>query len=464
MRIHHRFIVGHPVRMPDKCLFGLDDLAAVGLITGGLGAITSLFTTGDTNRTNKANTNRQLQMQMQENQLNRDWNTSEAEKARQFQYDTMLQQQQYQTSEREAQQRYQSQQWRNQQLQAAMLQRQGLTAAGINPAVAMGQGAIAQGGSVSAPGTNSSPSGLSGAQASPVSGLSPVPFQAQNPAFAFAQMAQGLQSLAGAQEKGVNIRSIEQQIKNMQVDENVKKVMLQGFQLDNALKKAKLPKELEKFDRELSLLSQDLILKVIQGKKFERETDLMDVQEKMLDALANVHTQQSEVLRLDVATYFQRLNSLMKLQGAQATEASAQAGLAREQSLTVKELRGWQVGFEQARAELAQVDSFVKRNTMWQQCESYLAELRAKEMLPEQVEESLRAARKANNWYEVNQILGIIDTGVKAYGTYKSVKTGEGFVDAQNVRNDIQSGYYDYLRSRDEKTNPYIAPGNNWHH
>ena len=129
----------------------------------------------------------------------------------------------------------------------------------------------------------------------------------------------------------------------------------------------------------------------------------------------------------------------------------ANANLANEQALTVKELRGWQAGFEQARTEIMQTESFVKRNTLWEQCESYLAELRAKKMLPEQVEQAIRKAKKENDWYEINELLGVVDTGTKVAGTYYGAKTGQGFVSAQNTRNEIQSQYNQYLFNKDNE-------------
>ena len=280
-----------------------------------VGGVTSLIGSAMTNDVNKRISNEQLQAQREENQINRDYNTAEAEKARQFT-----------TSERLAQQKFQTGEWSRQQLMAPQLQREGLEQAGINPGVYYGQSSAATGSSVNPP------SGASSPAASFSTGLSPVPYQAMNPLQGFNQVAQGVQSLATAKEKGANVDLILKQIDSLSIDMEYKQVLKEGVHLDNRLKEIRLKYEDRRLVNELVQQSTDILVgmataneKNKQAAYLDRLTKLQDSVEELNHSLADYHDQQASLLRLDILTYFKRMDSLLRLQGAQANEANAKA-------------------------------------------------------------------------------------------------------------------------------------------
>ena len=231
MRIIHRYSPGCPWTNKMKC----GDNPVGSFVSGLFG----LAGTEATNESNEDIADWQLAVQMAENQKNRDYNTVEAEKARNFEAAQAQIGREFTTSEREAQQRFQQEQWEYQQRNQIGLQMQGARENGLNPNVAAAKVMSAQGGSVSAPTGASSP--MPGSPVASYSGgLSPIPYQAVNPAVAFAQAAQGLASLATAKEKGANVSLIEKQVENMSVDTQYKQVLTEGLRLTQALQKIDL--------------------------------------------------------------------------------------------------------------------------------------------------------------------------------------------------------------------------------
>ena len=274
-----------------------------------VGAGASIASTAMTNATNKSIANSQLQAQREENQLNRDYNTQEAEKARQFQQNMMQEQMNYQT-----------QSWRDQQRSALALQVAGARDAGVNPQVLLsGGGASASGGSASAPSGGSAPG------ASFSSGLSPVPYQAQSPTVAFAQVAQGISSLATAKEKGVNTHVLEKTIESMDVDMSYKKALISAVKtkeaLDNVELKHKdklLAQQIEKGVVEMATMKE-------QGKLYAETAKIQDSIKKLNEQLSNYHGQQYELVKLQVASFAKDFQSMLDVRVAQVKEANAKA-------------------------------------------------------------------------------------------------------------------------------------------
>ena len=217
---------------------------------------------------------------------------------------------------------------------------------------------------------------------------------------------------------------------------------------------------LEKYgDKEWSAKLRDLgasaFLKYAQGSEAEAQQDLTNVIRLISNEELGIKKEEAANIALKISKMLKLIDAQTQSAKASSVESYANASLARENAKTVSDLRSWQVGFEQARTEIAQSDSFVKRNTLWEQVEGKLGELRAASMLPNQVEQAIQRAKKENDWYEVNQLLGIVDTGVRAAGTYYGAKTGQGFVNAQDTRNSIQSEYNQYLKDKDNKPKPW---------
>lgn len=294
-----------PFRPSIKC-------GPVGALVGSASSVFGMLSGERQAEANASMSAHQIQAQKEENQLNRDYNTVEAEKARQFT-----------TSERLAQQQFQSQQWQKQQLMADPLKVQSLRQAGINPAVAYGQGMSVQGGSVSAPTGASSPA------ASFSTGLSPVPYQAPNLASNFSMLASGLQSLATAKEKGANVDMIYKQIDSLQVDMQWKQALKEGVALDNALKHV----DLKYKDRQLIQNLQEQVFRMAltkdQSELVKSQKIVQDGLVRLNDSLADKHSQESDLLRLQIASFDKTLQSTLDLQRSERAKNLAEASEAR---------------------------------------------------------------------------------------------------------------------------------------
>lgn len=316
MKIIHKYSPGLSVQVFRKC----GDNPIGSFISGLFG----LAETESVNDTNEDIATWQLMLQQRENQKNRDYNTQEAEKARLFESQQADLARQFTRAEREAQQQYQQDQWAFQQRNQLPLQMEGAKDAGLNPNVAASRVMSANGGSVAAPSGASSPV-ASGAPASYSGGLSPVPYQAQNPVQAFNLAAQGLSALATAKEKGANVSLIEKQVENMAVDTQYKKVLKDGVVLANKLQKINL-----KYADKKNL--QDLAEQVARTATIKNEGELhaatVKIQNsirKLNESLAKKHDQESQLLMLEIGSYDRRLTQQLKLQGAQIREANAKA-------------------------------------------------------------------------------------------------------------------------------------------
>lgn len=253
--------------------------------------ISGMFGLGETEMTNDTNAliaAEQIRLQQEENQKNRDYNTLEAEKARQHEINMIR--------------------------DTPSLQVQGMHEAGINPQVALSNSTqVATGGS------------SGNQQASYSGGLSPVPYQAQNPASAFAQVAQGLSSLASAKEKGANVGLIEKQVENMAIDSQMKRALTDGYKLSNELQKL----DLKYRDKKLLQDIQEQVLRMAtttaQGKLFTEQANIQRSVEQLNRSLANYHGQNADYLKLKIANYTVELNSVLKLNAAQTKKANKEA-------------------------------------------------------------------------------------------------------------------------------------------
>lgn len=162
---------------------------------------------------NSRNVQKQINAQKEENALNRDWQTSQAEIARQFVYDQTRQQNQFQTQLATQQQNYNLQSMREQaRLNSPVYQSQELSAARINPQVYFGNHGSFSGSSAVAGGAPSAPGVGSAPNVGSVSGLSPVGFQPSflNPADLFKSIGEGLKALGEAKRSGIETRFLEQ--------------------------------------------------------------------------------------------------------------------------------------------------------------------------------------------------------------------------------------------------------------
>lgn len=376
MKIIHSYSPGIPILMDAR--FGADSL-----ISGMFG----LVGTESTNETNQDISESQIDAQRKENQINRDWNTAEAEKARQFT-----------TSEREAQQAYQ----RQMIVDTPGLQVQGMRQAGVNPTVAFGNSTqVATGGSTP-------PSGATGAQASGSMGLSPVPYQAQNLASNFATVAQGLSSLASAKEKGANVGLIEKQIENMAIDTQMKQVLKQGYELSNQLSKLNLKYADKKLLQDIQEQAIRMATSKAQGKLFTEQAKLQSSIEQLNKALANYHGQNADYVKLQVANYGVQLKSMLQLNAAQtkaanaaAVESYASAEYKKQLAKTENDLREGTIEMQSLHNDLLWIEKFIQGNRQKISDATFEAQLFAT------LEQCYREGLISENVYKEGQILSV---------------------------------------------------------
>lgn len=129
---------------------------------------------------------------------------------------------------------------------------------------------------------------------------------------------------------------------------------------------------------------------------------------------------------------------------SQAAESSANAS-------TINAIRSDVVRYQKALANIQETKDFVSSNTAWNEVQQSLYELQASKLVPSEMVQAIERAKKKNDWFVVEELLGIVDTGTRAVGTAYGAKTGKGFVDAQNVRNDIQRDYNNWLHEHPQK-------------
>lgn len=223
------------------------------------------------NDTSEQNVTRQLNAQREENAKNRDWQTAEAEKNRQFQQSMFGQSLAQQTSEREASQQYQSEQWQNQFNKE--LQHRFDVPTGVNPAVYFSShgAASGDGGSVSAP-SNSAPGSPSGSMPGSVAGLNSVGYQPLN--LQVPQLMDSLGSmmsgLANAKKAGVETSFLEStmkdKIREAVANANLAELNVALTGLDKKIKDSILPvtvkraySEYEKLLSEIDLVGEKIL-------------------------------------------------------------------------------------------------------------------------------------------------------------------------------------------------------------
>lgn len=303
-----------------KCGAAAGIISGAGAALGGIGSIVGAVSSSN-------NASSQLQQQREENQLNRDWQTAEAEKARQ-----------YNTSERLATQDYQ-QMLINQQNaynspshQAAMYQE-----AGLNPSIALGKGGaiVSANPSASTPATSPMPSG--------VSGLSPVSFQPLD--LQIPQMLNGLGSflknLGEADKLGVDTdyakASFNMNLRKLSADASLQEFYAAGEQLTQAIRYGIKDKLVTKALAECEKAHWDALLSEQQGLTEKVSQRVFESQEKLNDAVARYNGENAALLRLDVLHYEEAFNQRMAIGRSQinANNASAEQSRASASNLSM---------------------------------------------------------------------------------------------------------------------------------
>lgn len=330
-------ILYNDYRPQKKC--GADPVSA--LVTGGfntLGAIGDA-TIGYNQQSHMLN--KQMDFQREENQINRDWNTREAEKARQHQ--SYLQGQQFvQTGIlQNQQQEYNMQSMAKQaEYNSPVYQRQQLQAAGINPNVYFGQQSSFSGSSGIAGGSPSAPAAPSSPQASGSFGLNPIGFQPSHLNIANIASSVGgmIRDLAEAKKLGVETGllpdEISAKIRSMNAQTDLNAALKIGQQISNELQNAKLPFAFRMAQTELEQALKNLELTEQNTLTSKSQEQVNKALERMNNELSNLHGKEAEKLGLDIKTYMINLKSILNLRSAQTAESSASASSLSQDSIS----------------------------------------------------------------------------------------------------------------------------------
>ena len=251
-----------------------------------------------------------------ENQLNRDWQTIEAEKARQYNTSERLSAQNWNKYMTDFQNAY----------SAPSAQASRLRAAGLNPVIAMGSTGTT---SVSAGSAPSSPQ--SSPVPSPVGGLSalgvqPVDLQIPQLVNSIASM---ISSTATAKKANVETSYLESGIPDMlrslKTDADIRDVAKQMQGIDLELKKMTFKPAVKKAISEAEKVTWDAMISKLTTGKVKDEQAVLRSQKSLNDALATLNSNQGKLFALDVVNYYRKLNSVLGLQSAQASQARASA-------------------------------------------------------------------------------------------------------------------------------------------
>lgn len=313
-----------------KCGFDPVSAAIGGAVTGGLGLIgtgISAFTQSDINDT-------QLAFSERQGQINRDWQTEEAQKQRDWQSAEWEKQFAAQNAEwyKQADTQYGYQlalQRQQQEYNTPASQVSRLEKAGLNPALALGQGASGNSvGFASAPSGSVTPTSVpSGAMPSPVGQIQP---NLQNPmqglGSTFKNFADAFRTLYLTGGEGKKILA---EADKYMSESGLNKLYAASQQIKNDILRQTKDAHIKQVFADLENTYKDIWLKGISGELKQTEIDnvLADTMvKKAEEALTYVRTDKA---RQEVMSYFTILKNMFELwkkQGdAVVTSANAQA-------------------------------------------------------------------------------------------------------------------------------------------
>lgn len=331
-----------------KC--GVDPVTAgiasgVGSLFGG--ASSAAITTASSER----NVDKQIQAQKEENKLNRDWQTAEAEKARQFESSEWTRQFNMQNE------------YNTPAAQAARLRE-----ANINPAVYFSGSQVNQG--------SSPQTAPSGHPASGTMGLSPVSFQPldlQLPNM-ISSVTGAIKSLSETQKTDVETeqlkRGMNDFLKKLSADATGQELMNSLSRLSALFQEARLPyaskqalADLDKTLGEIDLLNEKGISEQEQQKVL-RSTAALN------KSLENVHNEDAKWIgRIAIS----KINNM----AADSARAYADANKSRAEAQTIDESRKWDINIKRWQNMSDYIDAHTKLGTMREQKESIREQLRA---------------------------------------------------------------------------------------
>lgn len=316
-----------------------------------------------------------------------------------------------------------------------------LTGLGVNPATIFSGQSL--GGSIP-----SMPSVPSGSQASIGSLLNPLEPYAEGMRGVTSQAAQMISAMSDSKLKDAQTIHVLKQAYGQEFTN-------QMLEISSQVASWQIP---EKAKAEINDLMASAALKNANGKLADAQAEVEKIMKTIRQNDVKIGSQQILELSIRLSHLDQLLSNQEQLGFQQIkTEKSiqsrnyAEGRLASANAKTVNDIRADVIRYNKALANITDTKDFVSSNTAWNDVQQSLYELQAAKLVPEQISKAIEHAKKANDWYEVNALLGIVDEGVKAYGTYYGAKTGRGFVDAQNVRNNIDRDYKEYLKTHEKK-------------
>lgn len=237
------------------------------------------------------NVRNQLSSQRRENQLNRDWQTAEAEKARQFNA------QQASLARQEGLQNDLTLMNQQAQYQSPVYQRQQLEQAGINPQVYFGQNSTFAGSSAPA----MSPSAPSSPMPSSVGGLNPVSFQPfQLDTSILSNLGSYVKNVADAKKTDKDASWVDDlaraELRKLTSESSLNDVLTVLNQVNQQLANAKLPYSLEMARLEMEKAFADVDLTKQLTLTSESQAKVNHALEHLQDELSKLTAKQIEHL------------------------------------------------------------------------------------------------------------------------------------------------------------------------
>lgn len=358
-----------------------------GLVALGAGATSLLGTAG-----NYAASKSQINAQKDENQLNRDWQTAEAEKQRNWNRDMMAVQQGYNITNMQEQARLQSPVYQSQQLQQAR----------INPAVYFGQSSSFGGSSLP---SSSIPSGAS---VGSVQGLSPVSYQ---PFGNVADIINAVGNFDAQTAKGLETRTLlEEKLAGFTLDNEAKELVNKMNQVElyvqRNIKDYRIKQELQKYEK----VCADTYLALASGDEKVSSTALNYAQMSLTNILSNKTGQEYEILKLELANWRTKFDALIDNFRGQTEQSRAGArnlNASAEQTEFFNQLRNSDAVRKSLTDELLQLGNIAKNNKKIGEAQFKLLEKQCDQL------------KKATDNYEIqmwsdiiNRSLGTVFNGI----------------------------------------------------
>lgn len=342
----------------------------------------------------------QIKAQKDENALDRDWNTAEAEKARAFDMEKLANEQAFANQQRLASQEYQSEEWTRQfnmqnEYNDPLAQAERLRRAGINPQIAMSGDAakVVTGSSVSAP-SGSSPSPASSPMASGRHGLSPVPFSpGTNIAQDLSQVAGALDSFGKAVGQGlentVAAKSLQSMIDLKSAQSMGQQLINEGQKTANALSSIRLRSEDQMIAAKLTKLVNEGLLAKSQGKHFDKLAILDEAQTELAQTLNENYGYEGQLAAMRVLTFMQQWRADMGLTQAKTNEANAAASLHGAQAQTIDALRPYVTEIERCNSNEASRLEFFRRESAGERFHNFMSKVENEGLLNAEERETL---------------------------------------------------------------------------